>query len=169
MRDQATPGRPATAADVMTPEPVCATGGMTVREVARLLDSIEVSGAPVVDGEGRLIGVVSRSDLLRGFLAGEFGDDQGSLLELFGGDDEGEAFQRGPDPEPLVVVEDFMSPDPVTAPPTATITALAQRMVEARVHRIVIVDAEGLPVGIVTSLDLVQVLAGQAASRNGTK
>ena len=50
--------------EVMTNDPVCLSGGETVAEVARLFDANEISGAPVVDGLHRLIGVVSRTDLI---------------------------------------------------------------------------------------------------------
>ena len=59
-----------TARDIMTANPTCATPSMTIRELARLLEDNQISGASVVDRERRVIGVVSRNDL-RG-VAGRF-------------------------------------------------------------------------------------------------
>lgn len=145
------------AADIMTAEPVCIDAGMTIREVARIFEEHEISGAPVVDASGRLVGVVSRTDLVRRAMAGEDDRDPRVLAELFGYDDEED---EGPLPDPVVAVDDFMSTDPVTATPAASLRDLAQKMVRSRVHRVIIVDGDQTPVGIVTSLDLVKGLAG---------
>src|SRR5687768_15069231 len=65
---RATPPRAASprhVGDVMTREPVCATAGDSLRDVARVLDEYEISGVPVIDDQDRLIGVLSRTDLIR--------------------------------------------------------------------------------------------------------
>jgi len=56
--------RDLTAADVMTTEVVCFEETQSVLEVARTLLDREISGAPVVNGEGRMVGVVTEEDLL---------------------------------------------------------------------------------------------------------
>lgn len=53
------------ASDLMTSPPVTIHADATVSRAARLLDAARVKRLPVVDGEGRLIGVVSRRDLVR--------------------------------------------------------------------------------------------------------
>ena len=57
--------RPITASDLMNPEVLTVQTGMTVRELASFLIDNEISGAPVADSEGRLVGVVSLRDLMR--------------------------------------------------------------------------------------------------------
>ncbi|HVU64685.1 MAG TPA: CBS domain-containing protein [Phycisphaerales bacterium] len=143
------------ARDIMSGEPVCVDLGMSVREVWHLLEENEISGAPVVDGGGRLVGVVSRSDLIKKFSDGDMHLDGSTLIELFGNEEEDD----GAMPERFVPVDDFMTPDPVTASPTTPLHDVAARMVAARVHRVIIVDKEQIPVGIVTSLDMVKTLA----------
>ena len=145
------------AKDIMTPEPVCAELGMTIREVARIFDEFEVSGAPVVDGAGLLVGVVSRTDLVRRYTDGDIERAPSMLVELFGGDDGDD--DSGSMPERLIAVDDFMTSEPITAAPSTPLTELAHRMVESRVHRVILVDKDRFPVGIVTSLDLVKALA----------
>lgn len=145
-----------TAKDIMTPDPECVDLGMTIRDVARIFDECEISGAPVVDGGGRLVGVVSRTDLVRRYTDGDIDADPTVLIEMFGGDEDDEV---GSLPRPLVTVDDFMTTEPITASPSTPINEIAQRMVSARVHRVIIVDREHIPVGIVTSLDLVKALA----------
>jgi CBS domain-containing protein len=60
---------------------------------------------------------------------------------------------------PTEKVGQFMTPDPVTASVDTPLTELARRMVDAHVHRVVVVDRRYRPVGIVSSTD---VLAGIA-------
>jgi CBS-domain-containing membrane protein len=54
-----------TAADLMTSPPVVALSGTTIASAARLMDAENVKRLPVVDDLGRLIGLVSRGDLLK--------------------------------------------------------------------------------------------------------
>lgn len=63
------------------------------------------------------------------------------------------------EPEDQIFVEDIMTEDPVTVRPDTPATRLASLMCEGRLHRIVVVDEEHFPVGIVTNLDLLRVLA----------
>lgn len=57
------------------------------------------------------------------------------------------------------MVSDFMTADPVTASPETTIARLAQMMVDAHVHRLIIVDAQRRPLGIVSTTDVVAAVA----------
>jgi CBS domain-containing protein len=57
-----------TAADLMSAPPVVAPTGMSLAAAARLMDAENVKRLPVVDDRGRLIGIVARSDLLKGHL-----------------------------------------------------------------------------------------------------
>lgn len=138
-------------ASIMTREPVCAEPSMSMRQFAHLLEENEISGAPVVDSQGRVIGVASKSDLIRRCSEGTRDLPPGYLFEVIsdqGGDDEDVI------PEPLICVQDFMSEDVETSRPDAPISQVARRMYDRHIHRVVVVDEENMPVGIVTSLDM---------------
>ena len=140
--------------DIMSKEPVCADSSMSVHQLARMLEDNEISGAPVVAMNGKLIGVVSRTDLLR--RAYESGPDSGYFFEMLSEDDELE--DGTPDPTSQgPVVQDFMSEEPITARPEEPIGTVAVRMAEHKVHRVIVVDGQNVPIGIVTSLDLLRV------------
>jgi CBS domain-containing protein len=52
------------ARDIMTADVITVSPGDTVRELARVLTDAGISGAPVVDGEGDLVGIVSEADVI---------------------------------------------------------------------------------------------------------
>jgi CBS domain-containing protein len=54
-----------TARDVMTADVMAVSEDLTLREVARFLIDREITGAPVLDGRGRLLGIVSLADIAR--------------------------------------------------------------------------------------------------------
>ena len=143
-----------TVGDIMTRNPVRVDGATTAAELAAILDSNEVSGVPVVDAQERVIGVVSKTDLLHQCVAGPLGSRPGSFLSSIAEGIGGEL-----DAEALGTVSDFMNAEPITATAGDSVDAVAFRMADERVHRIVVVDDAGRLVGIVTSLDLVKLLA----------
>jgi CBS domain-containing protein len=144
------------AEDVMTCPVEVIAQHASLRDAARLLSRARITGAPIVDGAGRCVGVLSSTHFVR---VAETG---------------GEAYTvhctrpLGIDGNWQVVDLEFlpndevgwhMTRDPVTAPPTARVTELAGLMRRAHVHRIVILDEERRPVGIVSSSDILGAVA----------
>jgi CBS domain-containing protein len=72
------PGAPGTAAELMSAPAVCITGDASVVAAARMMHTRNVKRLPVVDADGRLVGVVARADLLRVFLR----DDRAIRAEI---------------------------------------------------------------------------------------
>lgn len=60
---------------------------------------------------------------------------------------------------PAALVREHMTPDPVTAPAEAPIAVLARHMIDAHIHRVIIVGEQGAPVGIVSSTDILAAVA----------
>jgi CBS domain-containing protein len=142
------------AKDVMVAEPICVEPSMTIRQLARVFEENEISGAPVVDQEGRAIGVVSKTDLIRRCSEGTVDIPPAYLFEVL-------SAESGQDEEiilePLVCVGDFMTEDPVSVTANTPARDVARLMFEKRIHRIIVVDHDRFPVGIITSLDLLGV------------
>jgi CBS domain-containing protein len=65
------------------------------------------------------------------------------------------------------IVREYMTPDPVTALADAPIGKLARMMIDASVHRVIVVDAAGRPVGIVSCTDLLAAVARTATGIEG--
>ncbi|MHC5007462.1 MAG: CBS domain-containing protein [Planctomycetota bacterium] len=139
--------------DVMTADPICIGADTSARELARILESNGISGVPVVDSLHRIIGVASKTDLLRRCVEGPLGSRPGSFFESLA---EGLNAGSDMDPEELGAVEDFMTTEPVTGRPDESLGVVAHRMAEENVHRIIVVDQRRHVVGIVTSLDLLR-------------
>jgi CBS domain-containing protein len=143
--------QPLLVRDVMTVEPVCFERGATIRQIAQTFEEFEISGAPVIDSDGTVIGVVTKSDLIRRCVEGTPDQPPGFLFELL-------AEEAGEDveliPESLIVVDDFMSTELVTARADEPISVVAHRLADAKVHRAIVVDSRLRPTGIVTTLDI---------------
>lgn len=144
-----------TAADIMSRDVLTLTPQLTLRAAADALARGRISGAPVVDDLGRCIGVFSRSDLARWI-----------NTEGRGGRVEGIAAVADPtwdvfDVEvlPNEEIRLYMTNDPVTAPATASVVQLARMMVDAGVHRVIITDSERRPTGMVSSTDILALVA----------
>jgi CBS domain-containing protein len=147
------------ARDIMQTQLVVVGASDSLAAVARLFSDEGIHGAPVVDEQGRVVGVVSVSDLLRAAADAEEGarPDYGYFAEGI------ETFPRGL--ENLVAredtrVEDVMTDAIVSVEPTAGLAEVARTLRENRVHRVLVLD-EDTPVGIISSFDLIAVLEKQ--------
>ena len=147
--------------DVMNPDIMTVTDDMTTEDLARYLTEREISGAPVVDSQGHLIGVVSMTDIGRQMAEpsdfavsrqSDFYQDTADEMPLEGF---GERYVE----ERAVRVRDVMTPLVHQVPATAAVVDAARIMIEHHIHRLVVTDGKE-PVGIITSMDLLRVVVG---------
>lgn len=130
-------GRQLRVRDLMTVEPLTVRDNSPLVKADRIMRESGVSGLPVVDGEGKLVGVLSRTDLMR--MAGESANEEWHGLS----------------------VASTMTAPGLTVEADAALAEAAARMEEHRVHRLVVVDTEdGHPTGILSTTDLVRSIAG---------
>jgi CBS domain-containing protein len=156
--------RPITASDLMNPEVLTVREEMTVRELASFLIANEISGAPVADGEGRLVGVVSLVDVA----AAATGEDRRRQDEdgsgFFGRDWEEGLDEEDVEDLPLdqegLRVGDIMNPKIYSVTEDATVSEVASLMLKGHLHR-VLVTREDRAVGIITTSDLLGLLVGE--------
>jgi CBS domain-containing protein len=129
---------------------------MTTDELARYLTEREISGAPVVNGLGHLVGVVSMTDIGRHLAEpAEFASSRSEFYDL--------ADDATIEPRFLgdrTVVRDVMTPVVHHVAAGASIAVAARMMVEQHMHRLVVTQGHE-PVGIITSMDLLRVVAEQ--------
>lgn len=129
---------------------------MSLQGAARLLSRAHVSGGPVVDANGKCIGMLSAVDFLH--WAEHGGASERHKCEC--SDTAFESWQMFDKPEHSeTLVGEVMCRNPVLASPKTMVGKLCRMMLDAHVHRVVIVDPDGKPVGIVSSTDILAVLA----------
>lgn len=146
--------------DLMNPDIMTVADEMTTDELARYLIEREISGAPVVDAQGHLIGVVSMTDIGRNMAEpsdltssrdSNFYRDDAVDLTL---EDLGQRYVE----ERAATVRDVMTPVIHQVPVTASVAEVARIMVERHIHRLVVTQGKE-PVGIITSMDLLKMVA----------
>lgn len=125
--------------DVMSVDPILTSVDATIEEAQELLRSNHITGLPVIDAQGNLVGVLSQTDLVWGP-----GLHVTTLLRR--------------KPSGLRVGELMTSP-PVTVTMETSVVEAARIMLQNRVHRLVAVDAQGRPVGVLSATDYVALAA----------
>lgn len=116
-------------ADLMTTLVVTASEDTPFHEVVRLLEAHRISALPVLDAEGRVVGVVSEADLL-----------------------------PRADRPPRLLARELMTSPAITTTVDQPIQAAARLMVDCGVKRLPVVDGRGRPLGVLSRGDVVRVL-----------
>jgi CBS domain-containing protein len=139
--DRTEPGGPLTVGTVMTPYPLVVHMDTPLEEVAEELAQNDISGAPVVDSNGYLVGVVSQTDLVRTAANGA-NDGRGWVG---------------------FTARHVMTRQPVKAKADTPLADAVRRLERHGIHRLVIVaDDDATPIGIVSISDLLPLLVDAA-------
>lgn len=120
----------------MTRMPVVVLEDDAISSVAELLAGYEITGLPVVDADDHLVGVISQTDLVR---------LRASTVPRTG--------WHG------LVVRDLMTTPAKTIQAWESLDEAARRMMVDHVHRLVVVDDENSPLGVITEGDIVREIA----------
>ena len=138
---------------VMTREVVTVTQDTPISDVARLLVDHSISGLPVVDAEGHVLGVVSEGDVLVRE-AGHPAPSRRPLARFFRASREAKAVQEKVEAE---TAGELMTAPALTLEPYRPLRTAAEMMTARQVNRLPVVDDDGRLLGIVTRADLVRV------------
>ncbi|HWN70218.1 MAG TPA: CBS domain-containing protein [Haliangium sp.] len=129
--------------DIMTPHVLTVSAEARVDHAVWSLSAKGITGAPVCDAAGKVVGVLSRSDLIDG--------DTHSVV-------------AGDRP-----VSEVMTPEVWGVQPDAPASEAVALMVAKSIHRVVVMEHEHALVGIVTSMDVMKaILAGHDLRPRGT-
>jgi CBS domain-containing protein len=127
---------PKTVGQLMTGDPVVANVDTPLADAASIMDFYRISGLPVVDSAGCLVGVVSQTDLLHARTTE-------SLWSAW----------------PGLAVRHLMTSPAVTVTPDVGVEEAARLMEERRIHRLVVTAADGeTPIGVLSVSDLVRAM-----------
>lgn len=135
--------------DLMTTDVLTVRVTTQLKDAARLLAEHRISGLPVVDDDGRVLGVLSEGDIL--YKETGMKDRPGFFERLLSVPATGFELKLA-----ARTVGEAMSAPAVTIGPTRPVTVAATTMIDEGVNRLPVVDHEGRLVGIVTRADLVR-------------
>jgi CBS domain-containing protein len=156
-----------TAADLMTPNPVSIGADETVKEAVAFLTDKGFSAAPVIDDAGRPNGVLSRSDILvhdreKVEYAAPVPDyyEETELTTRAG-----ESLRSGFLVENVdrTRVRDIMTPVVFSVTPETPVRTVVEDMLALKVHRLFVVGGDGVLVGVISALDVLQHLGANKA------
>ena len=160
-----------TARDLMVTDVQTLAADASIEEAIEVFEEYHISGAPVVDSAGRLLGVLTASDIARRehvsdgklqasggeyYLTNPLDDARGEGIW-----DEDDYFSQADySPETLgeEKVRDWMSPNIVSVVPETPLKEVCEVMVRETIHRVLVVES-GTVKGIISSFDLVRYLA----------
>jgi CBS domain-containing protein len=149
-----------TAADLMTNNPVSVDERATVREALALLIDRGYSAAPVIDRAGRPVGVLSRTDILvhdrEEVEHLREAPEYYSRSELK--DRTGEPLGRGFQVEKVdrTRVRDLMTPAVFCVSPETPASKVVADLLSLNVHRLFVVDSQGVLVGVISAHDVLR-------------
>jgi CBS domain-containing protein len=126
-------------AELMQPNVRTISSEACVADVVVSLADAHISGLPVVDKGGRILGVVSASDVLTA-------------------EAEAESVTMGQDLMQETSARDIMTPRPYTVAPDEDVREVARQMLYGDVHRLFVVEGERL-VGVISTTDMVRAIA----------
>jgi CBS domain-containing protein len=135
-----------TVRDVMSTHVIAVRQTAPYKEMAAMLHQQRVSAFPVIDGDNKVIGVVSESDLLTKEAL------QGTVPRTLLSREERVRKQVN-----AVTAADLMTRPPVTIGPDEPVTSAARLMFDQRVKRLPVISDDGTLIGIVTRSDVLSV------------
>jgi len=154
-----------TARDVMTKTLICVSADDTIDAAVALLRANRITGAPVVDADGKLVGILSLSDLVQR----EAGpDDSGEPPVPLAHGHAGATWDLFDVAQPLdaqtgeELVRDRMSPKVAAVTEGAPLVEVARVMCDGHWHRVPVVDEADKLHGIISTMDVLAALVHAA-------
>jgi CBS domain-containing protein len=147
-----------TVADVMSHDPIVVQPDTPLSDAIQILAKHRISGLPVVDSGGKLVGVISETDLMwqeTGATPPAYIMLLDSVIYL----ENPARYERELHKALGQTVGEVMTKDPVTVKPDKPLREAAQLMHERSIHRLPVLDPTGNVVGILTRGDIIRFMA----------
>lgn len=147
-----------TARDLMTKNPISLPATATLKEAAAFFTDAEVGAAPVANEAGRPVGVLSRTDLVR---------HEREEVDYLRPTPAVERLPPGADPNLFkggfqvvrvdsTCVQELMTPIVHSVTPDQPAVQVVRMMLEKKVHRIFVVDDDGVLIGVISAIDVLR-------------
>jgi CBS domain-containing protein len=143
--------------DVMTKDVITVTPDMDIISAARILMDNHINGAPVVDEDGVVLGILCRDDLIsqqKELPLPSFFVVLDGIIPLTST----KHIEKEVEKIAATNVEHAMTPDPTFVSPDTPIEEVAHLMVDKKIHTIPVQDEDGRLVGIVGKEDILKTL-----------
>jgi CBS domain-containing protein len=151
---------PKTIADVMSHNPIVVLAETPLKEAIQILAERRISGLPVVDDVGQLVGIISETDLMwqqTGVTPPAYIMFLDSVIYLQNPAD----YERDLHRALGQTVGEVMSKNPITISSGKTLREAAKIMHDRSVHRLPVLDSAGQVIGILTRGDIVRAMAAE--------
>lgn len=150
------------AQDIMSKPAICVHGNWTIKATARFLLEYGISGAPVIDEQEKMIGVVSATDILQfdSMSSKELRDitEQSYYQEYLGQNLLKEDLDRlSTHADETCHIDAIMTPVIISVSADATLPEIAHLMVEQKVHRLIVSEDDKL-LGVISTVDILKAL-----------
>ena len=141
--------------DIMTEPAIVVTQDRTLEEVAEKMLNSHIGGLPVVDDDGKIVGIVTESDFSAKEHAIPF--SRNYAPQLFGEWMPKEDVEKAYKAARSIQVKDIMSKPVVTVTGDDTVAEAVRKMLDNHVHRVPVVS-DDVPVGMVSRYDLLKLV-----------
>jgi CBS-domain-containing membrane protein len=145
------------ARDIMTKEVITVSPQTTVLDLARLLAEHKINGAPVVDDQGRLQGVVTQSNLIDRAKKFEL-PHVITILDAHFYLERPSTFKKNLEKLLGNLVSDIMTTPPVTITPEVEVDEIASIMARKKIHTLPVLAGDKI-IGIIGKIDIIRALA----------
>jgi len=155
-----------TAADYMQRDIITVTRNDTLREALALMTENHVTGLPVMDKNERCVGLITASDILNYEQESLDEAAEGETVDVF--DSENEQWESMPvsafglERMGEVHVEEVMTSELVSVPRDTPLGEAARRLIDERVHRLLVMGRDGRLYGVLSAFDFAKVVADGA-------
>ena len=147
-----------TVAQVMTHNPIMVNPQTPLKQAIQILAEKQISGLPVVDDMGKLVGIISETDLMwqeTGITPPAYVMFLDSVIYL----QNPATYERDLHKALGQTVGEVMSNNPITISPDQSLKAAAKIIQDHKVRRLPVVDDAGTVIGILTRGDIIRTMA----------
>ncbi|HLO84467.1 MAG TPA: CBS domain-containing protein [Nostocaceae cyanobacterium] len=149
-----------TVANVMTPNPIVVSPETPLKEAIQILAEKRISGLPVIDAQGKLVGIISETDLMwqeTGVTPPAYIMFLDSVIYL----KNPAAYERDLHKALGQTVGEVMSKNPISISPDKLLKEAAQVMHDRHINRLPVLDSAGQVIGILTRGDIIRSMASE--------
>lgn len=149
------------ARDIMSVSTITVKKNQTVKEALDLLAKHNVSGLPVIDDDGRVVGIISGTDIMRYSQLKQVLPKTGGLFWIspYSGSDDIESIRQGVDILHRTQIEMVMTKKVYTVTEETPISDIAKLLIKRNINRVPVVNQHNRLSGIITRADLVKFMA----------